>query len=395
MTDEKTKAKSGVTVSKEAVFIGDFVFKFQGNLIKQYMERKDACNGDVTEYEQTAKELMAKHYAFYGQFQKENKYVKRGSILWCSGGSKMSAFDILNDHGVEKAGSPIGICTDCKANQNIDTFGSCKKPTPEGYPERPAVIPTVKSQFPFIMHKCIPMLNGSWSKTKSSKIKIWDESAGKYVDAITTGDFLTCFYGGIIEIVEVPTVNGTKGQGKEYVTAYQLSAMGWIGVTDSMVKDLNRVLFKYEINTIERIRHFLAQVQHESGNGKTLIEQYNGNSPESYFSNRDFRPEYEHTHAGDGARYRGAGYMQLTWKITYRSFSEYVEDNRIVEEGTLYVASNYAWESAGWYWKFYKGLNEKVDSGYTVNQVTKVINGGKGGLDERIANYNKAVEIIK
>jgi predicted chitinase len=72
-----------------------------------------------------------------------------------------------------------------------------------------------------------------------------------------------------------------------------------------------------------------------------------------------------------------------------------VEDNRIVEEGTLYVASNYAWESAGWYWKFYKGLNEKVDSGYTVNQVTKVINGGKGGLDERIANYNKAVEIIK
>jgi predicted chitinase len=395
MTDEKTKAKSGVTVSKEAVFIGDFVFKFQGNLIKQYMERKDACNGDVTEYEQTAKELMAKHYAFYGQFQKEKEYVKRGSILWCSGGSKMSAFDILNDHGVEKAGSPIGICTDCKANQNIDTFGSCKKPTTEGYPERPTMIPTVKSQFPFIMHKCIPMLNGSCSKTKSSKIKIWDESAGKYVDAITTGDFLTCFYGGIIEIVEVPTVNGTKWQGKEYVTAYQLSAMGLIGVTDSMVNDLNRVLFKYEINTIERIRHFLAQVQHESGNGKTLIEQYNGNSPESYFSNRDFRPEYEHTHAGDGARYRGAGYMQLTWKITYRSFSEYVEDNRIVEEGTLYVASNYAWESAGWYWKFYKGLNEKVDSGYTVNQVTKVINGGKGGLDERIANYNKAVEIIK
>jgi hypothetical protein len=215
MTDEKTKAKSGVTVSKEAVFIGDFEFKFQGNLIKQYKEWKDACNGDVTEYEQTAKELMAKHYAFYGQFQKENKYVKRGSILWCSGGSKMSAFDILNDHGVEKAGSPIGICTDCKANQNIDTFGSCKKPTPEGYPERPAVIPTVKSQFPFIMHKCIPMLNGSWSKTKSSKIKIWDESAGKYVDAITTGDFLTCFYGGIIEIVEVPTVNETKGSGNK------------------------------------------------------------------------------------------------------------------------------------------------------------------------------------
>jgi GH24 family phage-related lysozyme (muramidase) len=212
MTDEKTEVKSGVTVNKEAVFIGDFEFKFQGNLIKQYMEWKDACNGDVTEYEQTAKELMAKHYAFYGQFQKENKYVKSGSVLWCSGGSKLTAFDILHDHGVvQKDGTPMGICTDCKANENIYTFEGCKIPASAGYPERPVV--TVKSQPQAILYKCIPMLNGSWSKSKSSKIKIWDESTGKYVDAITTGDFLTCFYGGIIEIIEVPKVNRAKGSG--------------------------------------------------------------------------------------------------------------------------------------------------------------------------------------
>ena len=180
-----------------------------------------------------------------------------------------------------------------------------------------------------------------------------------------------------------------------YVTSDQLTAMGWVGVTDSMVNELNQVLYKYEINTAERIRHFLAQAQHESGNGKILIERYNGNSPEEYFSKRDFRPEYEHNQTGDGAKYRGAGYMQLTWKATYRSFSEYVDDNRIVEDGVSYVADNYAWESSGWFWKFYKGLNEKVDSGYTVTQVTKVVNGGSNGLDERIANYNKAKEIIK
>jgi hypothetical protein len=209
MADEKTEVKSGVTVNKEAVFIGDFEFKFQGNLIKQYMEWKDACNGDVTEYEQTAKELMAKHYAFYGQFQKENKYVKSGSVLWCSGGSKLTAFDILHDHGVvQKDGTPIGICTDCKANENIYTFEGCKIPAPAGYPERPVV--TVKSQPQATLHKCIPMLNGSWSKTKSSKIKIWDESTGKYADAITTGDFLTCFYGGIISVLEVPNVNNLE-----------------------------------------------------------------------------------------------------------------------------------------------------------------------------------------
>ena len=180
-----------------------------------------------------------------------------------------------------------------------------------------------------------------------------------------------------------------------YVTAAQLVAMGWKSVTDSMVSDLNRVLDKYEINTVERIRHFLSQTQHESGNGTILIEKYNGNSPEAYFSNRDFRPEYEHNQAGAGAKYRGAGYIQLTWKSTYRSFGQYIGDGRIVEEGTSYVASNYAWESAGWFWKYYKKLNEKVDSGYNVTQVTKVVNGGSNGLAERKRFYNKAVEIIK
>ncbi|HCD43437.1 MAG TPA: hypothetical protein DEQ64_06820, partial [Lachnoclostridium sp.] len=196
MANESVKA--GVKVTREAAYIGDFKFNFQGNLIEKYIEMKDA--GKLDKYEKEVMELMAKHYAFYGQFQEENAYITRGSILRCSGGNKMNTFDILNDHGVEKAGSPLGICTDCKANENIHTFGECKKPTPEGYPERPIVIPTLKSKLPFIMHKCIPILNGSWSKTKSSKVKIWDESVGKYVDAITTGDFLVCLYGGIIEV---------------------------------------------------------------------------------------------------------------------------------------------------------------------------------------------------
>ncbi|SET46534.1 protein of unknown function [Lacrimispora sphenoides] len=210
MANESVKA--GVKITHDAAFIGDFKFNFQGNLIGKYIEMKDA--GNLEKYEKEVMELMVKHYAFYEQLQKEKEYITRGSILRCSGGNKMITFDILNDHGVEKAGSPLGICTDCKANENIHTFGECKIPTPEGYPERPIVIPTLKSKFPFIMHKCIPMLDGSWSRTKSSKVKVWDESVGRYVDAITTGDFLVCLYGGIIEVVEVPTVNGTRRAGK-------------------------------------------------------------------------------------------------------------------------------------------------------------------------------------
>ncbi len=201
--------KTGDKATHEAAFVGDFKFNVQGNLIEKYIKMKDA--GKLEEHKKEVMELMVKHYAFYGQFQKESEYVTRGSILRCSGGNKMMTFDILKDHGVEKAGSSLGICTDCKANENIHTFGECNIPTPEGYPERPVVIPTLKSKFPFIKHKCIPVFDGSWSKTKRSKVKIWDESAGKYIDAITTGDFLVCLYGGIIEVIEV--VNGTKGSG--------------------------------------------------------------------------------------------------------------------------------------------------------------------------------------
>jgi predicted chitinase len=426
MTDEKTKVKSGVTVSKEAVFIGDFVFKFQGNLIKQYKEWKDACNGDVTEYEQTAKELMAKHYAFYGQFQKENKYVKRGSILWCSGGSKLTAFDILHDHGVvQKDGTPIGICTDCKANENIYTFEGCKIPAPAGYPERPVV--TIKSQPQATLHKCIPMLNGSWSKSKSSKIKIWDESTGKYADTVTTGDFLTCFYGGIIEIVEVPAVNGTKGTGNSYITKQNLIDIGWSTdekyLNDDMVKELNSMLVKYGITKPEQIYHFLSQVMKESddwykkGLGDGVIEI----GSNSYISSRyEGRKDLGNTQKGDGILFKGAGYLHLTGRSNYTAFYNYmkgqgVDDPSILSQGYKTASEKYAWETATWYWSIARpslntislkqgsivtrtvnddGRKVTATGNSTVFDVTKLVNGGTNGILDRIEYYNSVKEKI-
>jgi hypothetical protein len=357
------------------VFIGDFEFKFQGNLIKQYKEWKDACNGDVKKYEQTVKELMAKHYAFYGQFQKENKYVKSGSVLWCSEGSKLTAFDILHDHGVvQKDGTPIGICTDCKANENIYTFEGCKIPAPAGYPERPVV--TVKSQPQATLHKCIPMLNGSWSKSKSSKIKIWDESTGKYADAVTIGDFLTCFYGGIIEIVEVPAVNGTKGEA--YVILEQLDKFNFfMGSSEAErqnnIIELNRVLKAYGITTDLRISFFLGEVKHESSAGARILERFSSNSSEQYFNNKySNRSDLGNKGGNDGELFRGSGYIQITGRYNYQRFADYVGDEQIMVQGYKLVGGDYnqpvqnikpsdvgvidigkyAWEASGWFWNY-------------------------------------------
>ena len=98
---------------------------------------------------------------------------------------------------------------------------------------------------------------------------------------------------------------------------------------------MNRVLEKYEINTPERIACFLANCAVESGSGSKPLEQYKGNIFE-YF--REYEQGYKakqlgNTQEGDGAKYRGAGAIQVTGRDAYTRFSEYAGDPKILEDG--------------------------------------------------------------
>jgi len=137
---------------------------------------------------------------------------------------------------------------------------------------------------------------------------------GTYVDAITTGDFLTCFYGGIISVIEVPG-NMSKGN-YIYVTAEQLNALKWSGVTSSLVNELNRILNKYDITTTERIRHFLAQCMQETNRGAWLTEgdHVNWESQAAYVNYYDTKTKYKYKY-----KYRGSGFIQLTWDYGYQA----------------------------------------------------------------------------
>lgn len=170
-------------------FIGDFYFTNEA----------DANEADI-------EELMSMHYAFFVEFQQVSKYVTSSSVLMCSAGTQLSLFDVPVTHGVQRtSGDPIGICSDCKVNQNIYSFGGCSRPTPAGYPERKSVVVSQSPSRISEKDKCIPMLNNTgWQHTKTTLLKIWDYKEQKYYDALTTGDFLTCFYGGIIRVAEVP-----------------------------------------------------------------------------------------------------------------------------------------------------------------------------------------------
>lgn len=153
------------------------------------------------------------------------------------------------------------------------------------------------------------------------------------------------------------------------------------------LKDLNHCLFEFKINTPQRMRHFMAQIAHESGGLKWLKELADGDDYEG-------RSDLGNTQPGDGRKFKGAGCIQLTGRANYQAFSAYIKDPRVME-GCDYVAEVFPFSSAGFWWNQNK-MNTLCDrSDVTVEDVTRRVNGGTNGLSDRIHYYQKACDVIK
>ena len=157
-------------------------------------------------------------------------------------------------------------------------------------------------------------------------------------------------------------------------------------IRDWEVKELNRCLHLFNITTTSRIRHFMAQTAHESGGGRYTKELASGWAYEG-------RRDLGNTEPGDGPRYKGAGYIQLTGRYNYGRFARYIGDSRVME-GVDYVAKHYPFSSAGFWW-YDNGVNTLCDHDPTVAQVTRRVNGGYNGLLDRRMYYNRASRVIK
>jgi putative chitinase len=183
-------------------------------------------------------------------------------------------------------------------------------------------------------------------------------------------------------------------------------------VPDTVIAQIPDVLNKFEINTPLRLAHFLAQCGHESGGFKVVSENLNYSAAglQSIFK-KYFTPESAKEYqrkpekianivyanrmgngpqaSGEGYKFRGRGYIQLTGKDNYTAFDKTVEDD-ILATPEL-VATKYPLLSAAWF--FHKnGLNKIADEGATdvvVTKVTKRVNGGTIGLPDRIKHFNE------
>ena len=104
------------------------------------------------------------------------------------------------------------------------------------------------------------------------------------------------------------------------------------------------------------------------------------------------RADLGNTQPGDGGKFFGRGIIQLTGRANYTSFATAIGKPEIIENPSLIATPEYAALSAGWFWST-KNLNVLADANdYTT--MTKRINGGTLGLQDRIDHIKKALTIL-
>jgi len=176
--------------------------------------------------------------------------------------------------------------------------------------------------------------------------------------------------------------------GMQFVSKEELAFIWGCSTTliqDSEIVELNKCLKTFEITTPARIRHFLSQISHESGGGRYKEELASGADYEG-------RDDLGNTQPGDGKKFKGAGYIQLTGRANYQAFANYIKDSEVMT-GVSYVASRYPFTSAGFWWHN-NSMNALCDTNPTVDQVTLRVNGGYNGLDDRKMYYKKCCNVI-
>jgi putative chitinase len=186
-----------------------------------------------------------------------------------------------------------------------------------------------------------------------------------------------------------------------------------LGIDSKWLKPLEDTFAKYDINTPKRQAYFIGQCAHESGNFKVLQENLNYSAEglmktwPSRFPTKEIADQYArqpakiagkvyngrlgNTSEEEAAKYLGRGLIQLTGKENYGNCGSGLGVD-LLSNPDLLSTPEYAALSAGWFWNK-KGLNSLADAG-DIDTMTKRINGGLIGLEDRKAKIAKALSIL-
>lgn len=243
--------------------------------------------------------------------------------------------------------------------------------------------------------------DGSFGPGTEAAVKKWQSDNGLTADGIVGDGTWSKMFGSVV--TEVAHVGGSldlnKLKGK---------------IPQSIFDILPEAFSKYEINTSLRASHFLGQIAHESGDFTIKTESMNYSTPSriveiwpsrfnldgsggkknanGFIKNQELLAEAVYggrmgnNESGDGFRFRGGGFLQLTGKEAYQGYAKYLGKS-VGETADLLRSDNkYALDAACWEYVVNMKLNPVADQGMTeevIVKITKKINGGIIGLDDR------------
>lgn len=144
-------------------------------------------------------------------------------------------------------------------------------------------------------------------------------------------------------------------------------------------------MVKYGITSPLQIAHFIAQLGHESMSFLYTEEIASGAAYEG-------RSDLGNTHAGDGRRYKGRGLIQLTGRANYAAYSKFAGIDYVAQPERLSTDPVVAVDVSCWFWKD-RGVDRLAEMD-DAKAVTKRINGGFNGLDDRLQNLKRAKAVL-
>jgi len=252
---------------------------------------------------------------------------------------------------------------------------------------------------------------GKFGPKTDAAVKAWQSSHGLTADGIVGDGTWSKMFGGATPVAATPAA--------PIANSGNLKLSKLKGhIPDAVIAMIPDTAAKFGINTPLRLAHFLAQCGHESGGFRATQENLNYSAKglmgifKKYFPSASIAAQYERKPAkiaarvyggrmgngneasGEGYKFRGRGYIQLTGKENYTAFGKSIGEDILSNPDV--VSSKYALLSAAWFFSK-NGLHKMADSGASdavVTQITKRVNGGTIGLPDRIKHFKEYYKLL-
>jgi putative chitinase len=161
-----------------------------------------------------------------------------------------------------------------------------------------------------------------------------------------------------------------------------------LGFPADIAHALEQGFLRYGIDSPLERAHFIAQVAHESGSGKWLQELASGKAYEG-------RKDLGNVKPGDGVKFKGHGLIQVTGRGNHARYSKWkYGDDRAVRDPLMLTRLPDAVDAAFWYWTVERPKLKALALADDVVGVTRAINGGTNGLDDRKAKLAQAKRLL-